>query len=459
MLKTIQTFQQNNEDKINLYLNHLLVVYMFLVPIAPNEYAVDFIFSLMFLLIAIRGNFLKYLKISLSHPITRASLLMMSVFYIWMYGNSDTFWAEHMVFKYNHYFMYPFFFFLFLDYRFFERLLTGLISGVMLSEILSYLMQFHIIPWGIIKEVHMPWAEDGVLNKIVFYRAWTNEPNPFLEHSLYSVLIATTASILLYRFLADKKIEISKYINLLFFTTVSFNLFFTGGRTGYILYFMLISYLIYFSIKTKLVTKKYIFTTISVPIIIAMTMYLNGGKFKERIDHSLNVIHKIKNNTYDNKSSLGTRYELQKAGLQLIKENPFFGVGTADQLSELRNNPDNKNNPIQGLLDVHNQYIDILMQFGIIGFLVYLNFIYTVIKFKPIDKNRNTIKNITLIAMLWSGFTEVFTYFYPVFFTALFVATTGNKKILKNDIKSPTSKEVVIYITIAILSYAYEQLQ
>ena len=88
---------------------------MILVPISPNGYGVSFLFFVMFLLILIRGNYLKYLKISLSHPITQVSLIMMGVIYLWMIGNDDIFWAKHMVLRYNHYFLYPFFFFLFLD--------------------------------------------------------------------------------------------------------------------------------------------------------------------------------------------------------------------------------------------------------------------------------------------------------------------------------------------------------
>jgi O-antigen ligase len=188
-------------------------------------------------------------------------------------------------------------------------------------------------------------------------------------------------------------------------------------------------------------------------------MYINGGKFKQRIDHSFNVLNKINNNTYDQRSSLGSRYRLQKAGVNLIKENPFFGVGTADQFSMLRNNPNNKNNPIQHLLDVHNQYIDILMQFGIVGFLIYFNLIYRTTKFKAITQERNTIKNLVMISMLWTGFWATFSYFLPVFFTALIIITTANKKILANEIKCMTSKELILYILVAIFCYNYEQLQ
>ena len=330
----------------------------------------------------------------------------------------------------------------------------------MISETLSYLMQFKIIPLGLKKIFHMPWASNEVLNTIVFYNAWIGEPTPFLEHSMYAVLLATISSILLYKFFTSKETNFLINLNLLFFTTISFNLFFIGGRLGYILYFFLILYLIYLSIKHNLVTKKYIFIVLSISFSIVALMYLNGGLFKKRVDLSIRVIKDIQHTkTYDINTSVGQRYEMTMAGIELIKKHPIFGVGTADQLSSLRDDPNNKNNIIQKRLDIHNQYLDILMQFGLIGFLIYLYYLYKIIKFKPLDDERSTIKNITMIAMIWTGFWGTFTYFLPVFFSAMIIISSANKKILNNNLKQTTLKEFYFYILLAILSYTYEQLQ
>lgn len=458
MTKHILFFQVKHENNINLWLNHLLVAFMFFISIAPNGYAIDFIFTLMMLLIAMRGNYITYMKISLSHPITKAFLLLMAVHYIWLYGTTDMNWANTTL-KYSHYLLYPFFFFLFIDQRFFNRFLSSFIAGALLSESLSYLMQFHLIPWGYsINNIQLPWNEIGHKFKIIFYSAINNEPAPFLEHSWYSVSISLTAVIILYKAISNKTTILEKTIDFIFFITMSINLFFIGGRTGYVLYFILLFILLLKTYK-KINSKKTTFLIILAPIVITIFMYNTGGLFQHRVDESVNVLQQINDKTYDMKTSVGKRLHLAECGLESIPKHFFFGVGTGDQQSYLRNNPDNKNHIIQTTRDVHNQYIDIFLQFGLVGFLFYLNLIYQVFKFKPNDEIKDTVKLLTIVAMSYTGFLASFWYFLPVFFTSLIIISTANKDIITTKIESSNLKLIFLYSSMILISYTVEKLQ
>ncbi len=450
-------FQAVNENKVNILLNHLAVVYMFFVPFAPHGYAVSFIFTIAYFLLFIRGHYFKYISSSLSHPLVIPFLLMALVHYIWVSGTSDNDFAN-VTLKYSHYLLYPFFFFLFLDQRFYSRLITSFLIGVMLSEGLSYLMQFNLIPHGYIYTLHVPWKSSHLA--ILFYGFMNGEPSPFLEHSWYSVLLAVSSSIFFYKGLNSCTRNI-KMINFLFFTTISINLFFIGGRTGYILYFLLILSII---LKTtgKKTSLKIIFSSFSVPLIIVFFMYKFGGIFQHRIDNTINAIVSMK--TANNLSStsdysFNDKILKAKASIQLISENFLFGVGTGDQLSELRSKPENINNPIQKYRDVHNQYLDIFMQFGVIGFAFYIYLLYKIARYRIADQEQNALKTVALIAMIFVGFLGSFWYFLPILFTMLIIISTTDKNIITDKVEQPSSKVIFGYISMILLSYTIGILQ
>lgn len=457
MFTLLKNFQCENQNKINLLLNHLAVAYMFFVPFEPHGYAVSFIFFLLYLLLVIRGNYLYYLKISLSHPLVITFAFMMLIHYLWLIGNTDVNGAKDTL-KFSHYFLYPFFFFLFLDQRFYPRLLASFLAGVMFSEFLSYLMQFNIIPHGYSQIFDVPWKKSGL--EIIFYSSISGEPSPFLDHTWYSILLAVTGSIFFYK--AFNALSRShKAFNFIFFTSISINLFLIGGRTGYLLYFILIATIMFIMIRKK-ASFKMLLTGLILPLMVSIFMYEAGGLFKTRVDQTMNSITTITTvNDFSNTAdgSFNEKYQKAQAAIRLISENFFFGVGTGDQVSELRSKPENIHNPIQRYRDVHDQYLDIFMQFGLIGFSFYLYLLYKIYRFKARDEEKNIVKTIALLAMIFSGFLASFWYFLPVLFTTLIVITSANKNILTNEVKQADTMLIFKYSLLIVLSYIVGILQ
>lgn len=453
----IYQFQGNNENKINIFLNHLAVVYMFFVPFAPHGYSVSFIFTLIYILLFVRGHYIKYIKSSLSQPLVVPFLLMALVHYLWLMGTTDIDFAKSTL-RYSHYLLYPFFFFLFLDQRFYSRLLAAFLAGVMFSESLSYLMQFHLIPLGYNVLLDVPWKKSAL--DIVLYAAKNGEPAPFLEHSWYSILLAITGAIFFFKGFHTQELKL-KVVNFFFFTTISMNLFFIGGRTGYMLYILLLTIILFSMAKNKY-SIKYIAIAFGFPLLIIFFMYSSGGLFQKRADLTINAIYTLRtaesfSQTADD--SFNQKFLKAKAAIGLISENFFWGVGTGDQLSELRSKPENKNNPIQTLHDVHNQYLDMWMQFGLIGFSFYIYLLYTIGKFKIEDEEKGILKTIAFSAMIFVGFLGSFWYFLPVLFTMLIILATANKNTITTKIEKPNFKMILGYMAMILFSYIVDMLQ
>lgn len=103
--------------------------------------------------------------------------------------------------------------------------------------------------------------------------------------------------------------------------------------------------------------------------------------------------------------SLFQRLELWKTSGSIIKSNWLFGVGTGDVPDVFRQTLKDENSPLQDTkLRSHNQYLSLLIAFGVVGFLLCLfSFIYPFVKSKLIFDYFCTI---FLIVFLMSMLTE-----------------------------------------------------
>lgn len=56
-------------------------------------------------------------------------------------------------------------------------------------------------------------------------------------------------------------------------------------------------------------------------------------------------------------------------GLKIIEKNLFFGVGTGDSKDSYRSIASKENSPYAWYSHMHNQHIELLSRYGIIGYL------------------------------------------------------------------------------------------
>lgn len=113
--------------------------------------------------------------------------------------------------------------------------------------------------------------------------------------------------------------------------------------------------------KGKMSNKKYL-RVIFIFLFIAISFYLLNSQF----DIFQKILSKNRNLTIENDVSNG-RLKMWQQALSLFWDSPIFGIGLK------------KYYKMTGF-DVHNTYIQILTETGIIGFLFFAIFIYSVIK-------------------------------------------------------------------------------
>ena len=458
----IKALQLQYEDKINHYLHYTTIVIFFFLPITrsfPDSYVISFLFFLIYILLILRGNYIHYFSLAFAHPLTKAFFYFFIIHIIWLFGSENIHEALHTWIKYEYYSLYPLLFFSFIDKRFCHYFLSAFLAGAFFSEVLSYLMQFHTIPMEYSIHIHIPFINHDTLH--YFYRSARGGPTPFVEHSATSFMLAITASILLIKLFTDKKIN---YLYLFFFATISMNIFFIQARTGYILYFFLLGYIIIFlrkhhHLSSLYFPKKLLYFIPLLAIGISIFMYNQNGIFKQRLEITQK---RITNVIQTGDLSAMPRLLLVKQALVTIEDNFPFGVGSGDALKTLQSYPENQNTEITSgfIQNVHNQYLDILLQFGIIGLLVYLYLLYKIFTYKHPNMSTQSylIKQIVAISMLYIGFLATFWAYIPTIIVMLLIITTAENKILKRlpEIDKKTVFKLFLFI---LLSYTIGAIQ
>ncbi len=143
----------------------------------------------------------------------------------------------------------------------------------------------------------------------------------------------------------------------------------THGRSGYVVTCAcLIGYLIFIT-KNFTLKKRLAFLTLCMVTIV--TLFASAEKSRNRILEGLHEISEPRSS--GDPGSMGVRTYWWKHSINMIEKNPILGVGVGGFATAL-------NNEIEGLEgaagtktnDPHNQFLKILVEQGIIGFLALL---------------------------------------------------------------------------------------
>lgn len=138
---------------------------------------------------------------------------------------------------------------------------------------------------------------------------------------------------------------------------------------------------------------------------IANYNYIENPGFKTRIMKVMVAYNNYERNGDANGSSVFQRVEYIKASFEIIKDNPVFGVGTGivKVFADYYENTNSKLKP-EYRLRSHNQYLAIMVAFGVIGLLWFLfSMFYPLIADK---RNRNYLYIVFLFIVMLSMFTD-----------------------------------------------------
>jgi len=143
--------------------------------------------------------------------------------------------------------------------------------------------------------------------------------------------------------------------------------------------------------------RKYLFILPLIIMVVSIVIFQNDKirtgitEFKESIE----------NHVYEGSWGLRTAYII--IGLKIFKKHPFIGSGINDTdhdiLDKKRTNPEYfEFNP--KLTRLHNDHLNILIQTGLVGYTLFVYFVYLFVRLKLKDEFMYVYKNIFLLCFL-----------------------------------------------------------
>jgi len=222
------------------------------------------------------------------------------------------------------------------------------VLGMMFSETLTYLVWLDIIP--------------------KFMYATAEMPSVLMIHFNYTVFVAMAVFLLIYLLLYKKdKTNLQIALAIFFLATMVFNLLFSGGRAGQIGFFILFFVLVIYYFKKSILKGLLTFSVVS--SILFSLAYTFIPLFQDRTNKAVHEVTHFKQGNQN--TSLGIRLALNKNYFEIVKENLWLGVGTGDYIDEYKLVNEKSKYPTP-ITNPHNMYMQVLVQYGVFGLLLFL---------------------------------------------------------------------------------------
>lgn len=380
----------------NKYINYLIIAYAFSFPI--SKAFVNVLEILILLLWIYQGNWKEkfwLLQSSMVMKLLGAFIVYNILSVVWA---SDWLFALHYIGKYHHFLLIPVIYTV-LEKKYVPAVFSAFILSVFISELLSYGIYFHLF----------------TLND-----ATPEFPTPFMHHITYSIVLAFTSTILLTNFFTEKE-RMYKIFNLLFFVTVSANLFVNGGRTGQVAFMVLMSLLPFFYIKQKFKAFLLAFSIIGISFYLA---YNYSDNFVSRIHQMDKGLQKIvQENDYTDQG--GMRAALWVVGTDEFLQHPVLGTGIGNEMNNANIHAAShhfKTRNMNEFADYHNIFVNEAVQLGSIALLLLLFLFVTLFRLPFQTKQYSVLNKMFIISFVIFSMTHNTLHLMnPMVFFTLFV--------------------------------------
>lgn len=391
------TLTKNIKIDLTLYLNYMIIAYAFFLPI--SRAGISLFTFLSVLLWIIEGNFKHKIHLIVRNKVILALFAFIAMNFISLFWTNNI--DDSLGYIRRYWYLFPILvLYTSIKKEYISTILSAFIMGMFVSEVIGYGVFFEL------------WKFKDTLKGNI---------SPFMHHIEYSIFLAFTSLILLSRIFSSIKLK-SKIIYSFFFVTISANLFLTEGRTGQLALIVGLFVLALISFKNKF---KALIISSLLTIFLLGGAYMFSSTFQNRVaDASDSIINVIQNKNYC--TSWGSRIGAYITAQNIVTQHPMIGAGITDNMQMFRTLIDTKYPYmmcIKELSHMHNQYLQILTQLGIIGLFFFLLIFYMVANIQIKDISYNNMKYIYL-SVLCVGFVSE-TLFHRAFSLALFTFLIG----------------------------------
>ena len=347
---------------LKMFYQYALIALAFLLPL--TVFGANLIIVTIVLVWLLSGDYkTKYVEI-INNKFLVASIIFFSLHVIGLLWTEDLIWGLEITHKMWYFLLLLPVLYTIVDRNYTKHYVTAFLSAITLTEIISYLVWFEII---------------GRFKNAIAY-----DPTPFMSHISYNPILAFAIYLVCHEIFFNKNLSKFKFFWFSFFAlTMSFNMFITGGRAGQVMFFAMLSILIFQFFGAQRV-RALISISILIPSIF-LVAYNVSPLFNERVNDAILDISSY--NSLES-SSVGNRLNYAINSWQIIKKNVIFGVGTGDFPSEYKKINQLNSPLLPSATNPHNMYLLVWVQSGLLGLLSMLSIIYFQIRLSFLETNK-----------------------------------------------------------------------
>jgi O-antigen ligase len=353
---------------------------------------------LVFFFWILEGNWKEKYQLLKHNLLSVTILLLISISIFSLPYASDLKFGLNYIGKYRH-FLIILVFYTSLKKEYIKYIFVAFLSSMFISEIVSY----------------------GIFLQFWHFKNISSGLSLFMNYSNYSVFLSYTSMILLYA-IFDKDIDFKyKIFSAIFFILTTFNLFINRGRTGYVIYIILLLLMIILQIKNKI--KALMVFSVMLMTILFLS-YNFSTVFKTRMAYTFDDFEKIVNQK-ECTESFGTRVILWMSGYEKFKDNLPLGAGIGNDMKNINYYASKTKCKhfrfTDGVGDHHNAFLTLSIQYGIGGVIVMVLLFYSLIKLKFKTKKYQVLNYLFIILFFFWSFVGIsFHTMTPMIFFSLF---------------------------------------
>jgi len=325
--------------KANEAAKWLAVALGFTIPISTSADSV--LLVLILALWFLGANFRNKISLIKGNPFNLWPLILFGLYVVGLgYGTAD----KSSLTDTAHFLLIPLFITLFQETKIRLFALWGFLSALLLTLLLSYLLWFNLLPACTI------WKGTSA-NPVIFHR-----------HITHSLLMAFGA--FLFSLHVLRPVSLSKRVMFALFAVLALVnvLFMVQGRTGQVVILILAVFFLWNRQRGRAL----VISAIAVILLLVSVAFLPSSSLHQRFARGFAEFSEWQPGTPSSKtSSVGLRMEFYKNTLEIIRENPIWGVGTGDFANAYA--AQIKNTGMMPTENPHNEYLMITVQLGVIG--------------------------------------------------------------------------------------------
>ncbi len=428
-----------SEQQINTWANHLLVIFCFGAPYL-KEVRRPALFLLLILFL-IRGHYVRYLSAPLRDPVILAFSLYFALHVIWLLGSDDLGYGIKIVHVAD-YLLYPLLFSTFIDRRFIPRMMGALALGLAVGVFWGLGIYFGILPphphgggrWGV-----------------------PGSPSPTANPLPWSfVLSVSFALVIVYTLRFFRRPRYMFPLGALAALTL-LAIFVNPQRTGWIL----TAALLLLVLLAKAVKKRTFY--LSIYLLAAagagFLAYEHNPVFRQHADATLLEIHSLAEQGRFT-GAIGWRIGIVYYGLRAVRDHWLLGLGTGDHIAAIKEawlqSEPNPALDVSFLGHPHQEYISALLQFGIIGLLVFLNIIVQLARYPGRDADTRLGFQILALAIALYSFVNLFVMRSTSTLLAVTIVALGLQRYWVSDVRFSRLDigQIAGYVLAFVLLYA-----